>query len=648
MELIFSAEPSMLNLAGGVLILVGLLAYVYFFAPNIFNFMQVKPLGEYIPEEDLEEETLVREKTQSHEVFLHYDHSDVNSWATWMRNQDQNSQEQSFNRLAEYLQKPIKDLGVITTEVIKGLELLKHPFAYSLLVDFVHLVRSTWGTNNSAELFYDAALRSLVNLNPSQAQTIIIRELQEVSLLEGTEQLKEIIIRAATALPMNDDLAEVFGTFLLEAEHKLETRKVIVAQLDTRNSQDKKFFLVKTLERYVSEFGIKQISFDNSQILRSLFERSRKYIAAGDKEIWSAILQALRIRHLQMDMVELVCTLISDPEIQLKPWQIFGLIRLPGELRKRFGEAICRRFYMTELEKSVIMEPVLSDEYPFEPNIVVVEKMKREMFVPDFMEIAAAAFSTILIRKRNPRSPGGNPVTGMALIAGNGESEKLYLARTIAANTNRSFVYVDAAKIIDYPEKISELQKIILNARPCIVYIDKAEEILALVASGKENQKHKDFIYGLKKLSTNPNISVIASVTQGEHEAKRKYGSSFCLAYELHDANNQLREDMFRSYQLKLLERRANKVINPQDLITSFSKQNTVQFASGLHRYIRTSLMCFGQIVPFPDYEKLMQELPVDEPDSINWMEDEEARVAVNLSQETAPEAIPSHEAVSD
>ncbi len=638
MELIFSAEPSLLNLAIGVFILVGLIAYVYFFAPGILGVWQEKPISEYISEEDLE--VVASPRTQSHEVFLDYDHSDVEAWATWVRLQDQRKQEQAFNRLAEYLQKPIKELGVITSEVVRGLELLKHPFAYSLLVDFVHLVRSTWGSNNSAELFYDAALRALVTLNPAQAQTVLSRELQELTMLEESEPLKEIVIRAATGLAMNDDLVETLGIFLLQSEHKLETRKVIVSQLDLRSSPDRKIFLLKSLERYVSEFGIHQISFDNSQILRSLFERTRKFVAAGDRELWTVILQALRVRHLQMDMVDLMSNLISDPEMNFKPWQILGLIRLPGELRKRFGEAICKRFYMTELEKSVILEPVLADEYPFEPNIIVVEKMKREMFIPDFMEQWASAFSTILIRKRNPRSAGGNPVTGMAIIAGDGEPEKLYVARAVAANTNRSFIYVDAQRIVAFPEKVAELQKIILNARPCVVYIAEGEEILASLSQGKENQRFKDFIYTLKKLSTNPNISVIAAVSQGEHEAKRKYGAMFCLAYDLPQADILLREDMFRSYQLRLLERRAAKVINPQDLLESFAKQTTIQFASALHRYIRTSLMCFGQMVPFQDYERLMQELPVDEPEAIDYTEDEAARVGINMAGNSVDSAL--------
>ncbi len=636
MELLFSSEPSMLNLALGVFILVGLLAYVYFFAPNILDFMQEKSVDEYISEDDAHEELVKRERNQSHEVFIDYDHSDVDAWATWIKLQDQRKQEQAFSRLAEYLQKPVKELGIIATEVVRGLELIQHPFAYSLLVDFVHLIRSTWGANSSAEMFYDAALRALVAINPEQAQTILTRELQELTMLEDSEQLKEIVLRAATGLAMNDNLAETLGTFLLQSEHKLETRKVIVAQLDLRSSPDRKIFLVKALGRYVSEFAVHQISFENSQILRSLFERTRKFVGAGDKEIWSAILQALRVRYLQMDMVELVSNLIADPEIALKPWQIFGLIRLPGELRKRFGEAVCKRFYMTDMEKSVILEPVLADEYPFETNIMVVEKMRREMFIPDYMEIWASAFSTILIRKRNPRSAGGNPVTGMALIAGNGEAEKLYVARAVAANTNRSFIYVDAKKLIDHPEKISELQKLILNSRPCIVYLAEAEEILAAVANGKESQKHKDFIYTLKKLSTNPNISIIATVSQGEHEAKRKYGAMFCLAYELMQADNLLRGDMFRSYQLRLLERRATKVISPDEMLEMFSKQNTIQFASALHRYIRTSLMCFGQVVSFTDYERLSKELPVDEPeDNIDFTEDEPARVAIAMNEET-------------
>jgi hypothetical protein len=257
------------------------------------------------------------------------------------------------------------------------------------------------------------------------------------------------------------------------------------------------------------------------------------------------------------------------------------------------------------------------------------------MFIPDFMELWASAFSTILIRKRNPRSAGGNPVTGMALIAGDGEPEKLYVARAVAANTNRSFIYVDAHRIAAFPEKVSELQKIILNARPCVIYVAQGEEILTSLAQGKENQRYKDFIYTLKKLSTNPNISVIASVAQGEHEAKRKYGTMFCLAYELMQTGSDLRESMFRSYQQRLLERRSAKMINPHELLESFAKQTTIQFASALHRYIKTSLMCFGQMVPFSDYERLIQELPVEEPETLDFTEDEVARVDINIATES-------------
>ncbi len=641
MELVFSAEPSLLNLAVGIFILAGLLAYVYFQAPGILDFFVEKPQSEYISEEDIEE--VQQKRRPNYEVFLSYDHSDVDEWAQWMSNQDQHTQELAFNKLAEYLQKPIRELGVIVTEVMRALVLLRHPFAFNLLVDFVNLLRPSWTTNSSSEFFYDSALRALVAISPEQAQPVLLRELQELSAMEAVENQKEIVIRAATGLVMNDELADILGTMLLEQTHKLETRKVIVAQLDLRTPAERKLFLVKSFSKYVTEFSINQISFEQSQIFRSLFDRVRPFIAAGDKELWLSLIQLMRVRHLQMDMIDLMSNLISDSSVGLKPWQLLGLVRLPGEIRKRFSEAICKRFYMSDFEKVVIEEPILSDEYPFDTNVTVVEKMKRHMFVPEFMDYWAAAFSTILIRKRNPKSENGAPIVSMAIIAGNGESEKLYLARATAANTNRSFVYIDAQRILAFPEKLSELQKVILNARPCIVYVGQVEETLQALTSARDNTKVKDFIYTLKKLSANPNVSIIASVSYNEIEAKRRHGTMFSIAYELNEADKLIREDVFRNYQMRLLERRAAKSIDVPKLLEVFSKYNTIQFASALHRYIKVSLLSFGQIVPFGDYEKLIQELPADIEDEsaeIDVNEDESARTELSLAQDNIEDAV--------
>ncbi len=640
MELAFSAEPSLLNLALGIFILAGLLVYVYFQAPGIFDFFEEKTAGEYISEDDVDE--IKQKRRPNYEVFLDYDHSDVDEWARWIITQDHHRQELAFNKLAEYLQRPIRELGVITTEVIRALVLLKHPFAFNLIVDFVNILRPSWISNSSAEFFYDSALRALVALSPDQAQPILLRELQELASMEDVEVQKEIVIRAMTGLIMNDELADILGTMLLEQKHKLETRKIIVAQLDLRTPAERKIFLTKSFTKFVDEFSINQICFDQSQILRSLFDRAYPFVAAGDKDVWLSLISALKVRHLQMDMIELMTNLVSDIGVGLKPWQLLGLIRLPGEIRKRFSESICKRFYMSDFEKVVIEEPILADEYPFESNVILVEKMKRHMFIPEFMDYWAAAFSTILIRKRNPRSPSGGAIMGMAIISGNGESEKIYLARATAANTNRSFVYIDAQRIVSFPEKLSELQKVILNARPCIVYIGQVEEVLQTLASGKESQRVKELIYTLKKLSSNPNVSIIASVSYGEVEAKRRHGTMFSIAYELNEADPLIREDMFRNYQMRLLERRAAKSIDVPKLLELFTKYTTIQFASALHKYVKTSLLCFGQIVPFQDYEKLMQELPSDEVEAeeINVNEDEAARTGLNILQDNIEDAL--------
>ncbi len=608
MELIFSDESTFLYFVLAVALIGVVLLLLYFnFSSLFFNDDELIdshkiafPLSSY--------ET----KRSGSEVFFEYKHANINEWIDWIHCQDNQIQEIAFARLTEYLQKPVNELGVITTEVIRAVACFDHPNSFSLLIAFINQIRNATATMGSALLFYDAAFRAFIELEQERAQVVIVQELENLKIASNSDALKDILVRCATQLRMNDELAELFASMLLVRNREMDIHQIIIEQLDLRSVAERKHFLLTALRTFAKEFQTNQIGIEQSRSLRSMFERLYSFVLEGDHDVWNALLETLSVRHLQADVAQLMVNLVADISINLEPWQLYGLLNLPQELRRRFVEAIGSRFLLSDFEKVLVYEPVLADDYAFNPQSIVVEKMKMPMLTPDFLSRYVPAFETILLRKRNPRTNNDSPINGVSIISGAGQVEKLYLTRATAAAAAKAFVYIDAHEIIVNSEKLFDLQTNILKARPCLVYIDNIDEALKGYPQIKENQVAKDLLDIFKKLCLNPNISIIIALRETELEARRKYGSKFSIVYDVPETETALREAVVNAYFSRLLERRIPADIDVAALIAAFSELNVIDFCSKIHKYIKVSLLCFGKIIPHEEYLKLIAEIDLD------------------------------------
>ncbi len=595
MDFLFD-ESLLFGLALGLFIVLGFVICLYFQIPSLVS----KPSSEYIPDPKSNQE--IRRHRSDSDVFIRYDHSSIEDWAKWILTQDSLMQELARDKLAEYLQKPIKELGVISTEVIKALALIKHPNHFQILSDFITQLRPNWKLNASSETFYEAAILAIAKHKSEQAFSLIRSELQELSHCAELEHYKIALFKATAELDLTKELIELSSKALFDHRHSLETRKNILAQLDPREPTEQKIFLLGIFAELVQEFTNKQLGFEDVQILRLVLDKTFVYIKAQDSAIWDCLLQSLKLRYLQEELTILLVEALDECTLDLDAHQYFSLINLPGEIGKSFYDAAFKKFQLSDFEKLLMQEPVLLDSYPFETDIIRIEKLKK-IFVPEFMDPWVRDFEIILNRKRNPNSRNDSPILGAATVSGDAEDLKLYVARACAVNSNKAFIYIDAAGILDIPDKLFELQKNIQRMRPCVVFVSNLE--VAFKNKGLDNTRIHDLLKVFKELSSNPNISVMISIKDDEVVAKKQYGIILNIVYNLKEIDSVIRRNLIQNYELRLLERREAKEMDVEGLMSTLSSRSLLEFASDLHRYVRTSMLCFGKIVSFNEYLEL-------------------------------------------
>lgn len=556
----------------------------------------------------LNRDTDAKSRRPLYKVFYKFNHPSSQAWISWIKGQDQETQDIGFAKLIQHLEGDPKEWGAVTVEVIRSVVEFEIDESFDVLEGFIETCDGLWQKYKTVGLCYGEACKGLATINAVKAKDILLGQL-EISKQDNNEDMTMGIIEALSVFPEEVGVEEIFIKIISNPQNEPKVRVFATNAAKSReNEEEVKTILSGSIDRYSSD-EFEKFEIEDSRIFKRLVTELSEYIVE-DPEAWQTIIKAADAKHAQQCLIEVMSTILQDTNKDFSPEQLYLMFNIKSEYSIITREALSKRFALSSEENSIVNEIPVMDKYPFLKDVFCSEEAGEELIVPPGLDQKFADMSELLNKKAMPDEKGEKRTGGAALICGKASEEKLYLARAIASRKKWKFIYCDFSDLIVDAEDVQKFLKELRAAKKCLVFLDNVKPILG----SPDDPSVQEIVKGLRQLVANPLFFMLGTLERSVQIKKDEDlpgnlislpRDLFPFVHNMDECTDRQKRSLFDSYALKLAVNREQDQFPVDDLLGETLGFSVIEYISYLVKYMQTSLLIFGKLVDLQEVKDL-------------------------------------------
>lgn len=600
--------------------------------------------------EDGNEECEDKSLQPLYKVFYKFSHKSSDEWIRWILSEDKDSKNAAFEKLRSYLENPPEQLGIATKEVIKAITVFKRHDSFDILNNLFAVIRPKLGQLKSIDLFFEDLCLALIKLDAPKAIKSLKNELQllDSSQTDGIsyEEFKIHIIKSLISLEsFNQDLSDYFVNIIMNRSYSARLRKEAVKLLCRKSIETHEYIYTQVLKNQVQSTA-QVISKDYQDVLEELFNNSKVFINNDNNIIWGLLIQNCYKEATQELFTKLLIDTITNTNEQLSERQLQEILEVEPPIKDPLRSALIERNSLSETEISLFKTKIKEEDLSFNEGTIVLERSKKTKTIsPELLKEYHLLDETIVKEGDQTNKSERKSSHTIKLLTGTGEKEKIYLLRGLAANTNRTFVYIDMQLMINCSIELNKLISTISNSKPSIVYVDKTFEILNRDLQEDEETGLKLFLKTIKELAILPTVSFWGGFGVDANDIPTYKGLSGLMTSGIRGTYKPLaninkpdfeaRSRIFKVMLSKVNSSKIDSEFRMEDILNPSEGMSTLEYSMYLAHFFETSLMISGKISRPKNVSIFDQGV---NPNPINL----EAEIAAVVSSEPLPKELAS------
>lgn len=547
-------------------------------------------------------------------IFYEYNHRSAELWYEWIRGQDKAIQDMAFDKLLEYLNSPLEELGSVTTDVINTVLSFKREKSFSAITDLLKKSRKAWGQYKTIEVFYEKAIIGLTTMDQDDAEKFILAEYEIAKHKNDMNSLVVSLMKALGELKASEKIEETLVELLTENLIKFDIKKYALSMIEKYELETQKRINFRVFKKYVTS-SAKTLEENDDKVLEAILTKLKKYISVDfDEEVWVCIINASQVERLKSIIYKFLSDFIQF-EDQIDPMQFSELLKQEDPGLTKYIEAMSKRNKLNDKEQDLLKSNLKKEYLEFETKTLNIEKSKKTMSIPAELNGEYHALEQIFFNGseiKNDKNTGT-----IHVISGNAEEEKLFLLRALAANNNIAFAYIDSHQVLSSSDVMMTLGNTLNNSKPCIVYFDNLDTTLSKPLNKIQASNQKEINNIVKELGIIPNMFFIGNISYNKENIKTTNpnlhkninGSShgdFKIFHEIRKPDMKDRRRVFQNYQQKLQDKRIldSEGFSVDALLGATEGFSYIDFQIFLDEYMQISLLMHGCLVSMPEFLK--------------------------------------------
>jgi hypothetical protein len=299
--------------------------------------------------------------------------------------------------------------------------------------------------------------------------------------------------------------------------------------------------------------------------------------------------------------------MVANPEESFQESQLLDILYSNEPIKDRFRGALIERCQVTKDEQSIFRSKLKPDDIHFDKSTIIIEKSKKTKVIA--AELLPAYYS--LEKALDQESTQVNKAErkakhAISMLTGTGDQEKIYLLRGLAANTNRSFVYIDLPMMILCTTELNKLISTISNSKPSIVFLDNLLEVLKKELDMEEEIGLKHFLKSVKELAILPTVAFYAGLSISESRIIGEEGlatvinsrskGTYSIFLNLDKPNAEARKAISDLLFEKITPSKIDASFSYDNLLEETEGLSLLEYLSFLISFLEKSLMIYGKV----------------------------------------------------
>jgi hypothetical protein len=555
-------------------------------------------------------------------VFYKYNHDSIYHWVTWVKTQDSATQEKAFDQLVNHLSSPVSRLGVISADAIRALIEFTTERAYIILRNLLVTCSKALGQYKSIEIFYEDLAMGLTRFDRvPETEAVLIETFHEIKKKSELAQPQIAILKALGKLEFNQKVIQTFDEILANRSLNSKVRSEVLSIIEAQESDiQKRVFLTILDNQLKNQNGL--VRDEDEKLFGTIFNRLKKYLANDEcaEYLWELMNTGLASQKHNFVFIKLFCDAIELKDDAISNIKLLELLAKPEPARTPIKEAFVKRNSVDRKEQEVLRTNIKQEDLVYEKSICKSDKSKTAKAVSYELLNDYKALEKDLILLQDT-SKSDKMVQSINVILGTGNDEKIYLIRALAANNNRSFVYVDAPTLYSDPELIQSFRTTVNNSKPCLVYMDNLDLVLEKNLSKTDSINVKNISRIVGEFSILPSVRFVASLPFTREDMQSLYSSmndklsaqshgNFRVIYEMNKPDfikrRMIISSKFADIKPERIEADSGS-FDIDDFAESTDGMSYLEYGLLVSQYFEISLMIFGRLVSYKDFVELNQ-----------------------------------------
>lgn len=548
-------------------------------------------------------------------VFYKFAHNSADEWINWILVQDKETQNKAFEKLKLYLEEPPEELGIATQEVIKAVVRFKDPASFNMLNGLLVGVRPYLSVLKCIDLFYADLCKGILDLDTNNGIKALTNELQMLKQRESKgvniEDFKIAIVKALGSIKVvSNELREIFTKIITDRNFSGLVRKELIRAIKDQEDSVTEYIYIQALKSHL-ESSAQVLNKDHQTVLEELFYSFKHFIAKNNPDIWSLLIQSCYNDSTQDLFANLIISLVINPEEIFHEDQLSDILYSEEPLKDRFRGALAERFKVSNDELSLFKSRLRTEEITFDQGTIILEKSKKTKVVTAELLPIYHKLEIILNQEINETNKAERKSKhAISLMTGTGNDEKIYILRGLAANTNRSFVYIDLTQMIHCSTELNKLISTISNSKPSIVYVDKVLEIFKKNLNTEEEIGLKHFLKSVRELSILPTVSFFGSLSVPEPQiamdselteaVHSNVKGNYKVLMNIDKPNQEAKATVIQNAFKKINPEKIDSSFSLDELLAKTTDFSLLQFLSFTTNFLEKSLMLYGKVGAVP------------------------------------------------
>lgn len=543
-------------------------------------------------------------------VFYKYDHATTEEWFKWLQTTKPAIQDKAYTRIKKHLSEAPQGTGMAAQEIIKALLMFEHEDSFDVLKDLILNCRTKWLDHKATTVCYEKGSLGLMTIDPDKGQSILMTEFSETGDGREDHRFRRYLVDALALMNNKTELAQFYRTIAFDPKNPPDLKIQTLNLLEVCGNEA---VYLKYLHELIDTFTSDDPS-EHEEMLAVCLERYLDSTSntAATELAWKTIYQFSTDNVLAPIVATSIANKAKDKNFTMNHDWLFAIyMNLTQEARELLEEALIFSYAINDQEQGTI-----AAEKEFQKFTKSVSINPKAVFSFIENEKSFKLYRFVAEHYKKFHEAVEVELSSLKVITGSSSLDKLLMAKEYSKDKCGRTMCINAALLMLSPDKVVEIDKLVDDEKPKLLYYYNGFDFLKTLAKQPDNELATNVLDFIKRHSKDQGTKTVIALDKERIELETNFpeivellnsGTTFREALNMGAITHEEKKEIYEYYEIILSQsREARSTVGAIKISQHTEGLGCTDFMQYCLEFISRCILTQGKLIPLEKYDALV------------------------------------------